>query len=983
MMTLNSKTSDNKSDVKGLTQTGKSSAEITFNDLFRMEDIQRLQDDFSLATGVASIITTPAGNPITQPSNFCSLCSDILHKNIEGASDSYKSEVLNDQPIPEAIIVNPFAIGGMRNAVADITVEGKHVANWLIGHVRDETLPEVDILRHAREIGVDEKDFLKAFLEVPAMSQNRFNKIASMLYTLASQISSSAYQNVIQSRLIDKLKNTEEDLLRKEKNLLETKHRLGMVVDNLPTAMIYQIESYPDGTRQFTYISENVKILNEVSVEAVLADANVLYSQIHPDDMPLLLEAQKEAVAEMRCFRSEVRFILPSGRIRWFQLTSSPHLLPNGGLAWDGIEIDISEFKQAEEALLESESRFRNLFENVQETFYEVDIDGVIQAVSPSVENLSKGQYKPENLIGRSLLDLYADYTEREVFLEVLQSRGFVTDYEIRLKNRDGTVVECAISSKLQCNSDGRPEKIIGSLVDISKRKHAEKALHESEARFKALHNASFGGISIHDKGVILDCNQGLSDMTGYSMAELIGMDGLLLIAEKSRNYVMDKIISGYEKPYEAMGLRKNGEEFPMRLEARNIPYKGKKVRTVEFRDITEQKAIEIKREKLQEELIQAKKMESVGRLAGGVAHDFNNMLGVILGYSELALEETGENQPIYSTLKGIQLAAQSSADLTRQLLAFARKQTVAPAVLDVNKTMDSMLSMLRRLIGEHIDLAWLPGKNLGKVKIDPSQLDQILANLAVNARDAIRDTGKLTIKTGDEVINEAYRLEYLDAVPGEYVVLTVSDTGCGMDPETLSHLFEPFFTTKEIGKGTGLGLATVYGIVKQNNGFIQVYSEPGQGTTFKIYLPRYTSKAEQVPESQTAHLTMHGFETILLVEDEPMILDMTKTMIEQQGYIVLPARTPGEAILVAEEYPDDIHLLLTDVVMPEMNGRDLAHFLSPILPGMKRLFMSGYTADVIAHHGVLDEGVSFIQKPFTRKDLVIKIREVLDAPPE
>ena len=394
--------------------------------------------------------------------------------------------------------------------------------------------------------------------------------------------------------------------------------------------------------------------------------------------------------------------------------------------------------------------------------------------------------------------------------------------------------------------------------------------------------------------------------------------------------------------------------------------------------DITERKQAEAEAEKLQIQLTQVQKMESVGRLAGGIAHDFNNMLGVILGYSELALEQVKAGQPMYSALQGIQQAAQRSADLTRQLLAFARKQTVAPKVLDLNETVAGMLNMLRRLIGENIDLGWLPSERLWPIKMDPTQIDQILANLCVNARDAIGDTGNVTIETANVFIDEAYCADNAGSVPGEHVLLTFNDNGRGMDRETLSHLFEPFFTTKEMGKGTGLGLATVYGIIKQNYGFIDVYSEPGQGTTFKMYLPRYVAKYERLSESEEAKPAAPGHETILLVEDEPMVLELTEVMLKKLGYTVLPAVSPGEAIRLAREHAGEIHLLMTDVVMPEMNGRDLARNLLSIYPDLNRLFMSGYTADVIAHHGVLEEGVQFIQKPFTMQDLAAKIRYVL-----
>jgi nitrogen-specific signal transduction histidine kinase/ActR/RegA family two-component response regulator len=395
--------------------------------------------------------------------------------------------------------------------------------------------------------------------------------------------------------------------------------------------------------------------------------------------------------------------------------------------------------------------------------------------------------------------------------------------------------------------------------------------------------------------------------------------------------------------------------------------------------DITERKRAEDERGKLQAQLNQAQKMESVGRLAGGIAHDFNNMLSVIIGHTEIALDQVDSAQPLHEDLDEILRAAHRSAHLTRQLLAFARKQTISPKVLDLNETVEDMLKMMRRLIGEDIDLLWKPGRDFWPVKVDPAQIDQILANLCVNARDAISGVGKVTIETVNVTFDEAYCANHIGFVPGEFVLLAVSDDGCGIDKETQEKLFEPFFTTKGVGQGTGLGLATVYGIVKQNNGFINVYSEPGQGTTFKIYLPRHQGKAEQMQKEGPAAPAVHGHETILLVEDEPAILSMGKAMLERLGYRVLTAGTPGEAIRLAEEHPGEIHLLMTDVVMPEMNGRDLAKNLLSLYPNLKRLFMSGYTANVIVHHGVLDEGVHFIQKPFSRKDLAAKVREALE----
>ena len=475
--------------------------------------------------------------------------------------------------------------------------------------------------------------------------------------------------------------------------------------------------------------------------------------------------------------------------------------------------------------------------------------------------------------------------------------------------------------------------------------------------------------------------NREHESLLGYGVGEIAGRHITEWNVPESEDAVLktiEVVMTQGKASVEASLLRKNGGSVPFILTGIKFEAQGQRYLMGLGIDITDRKRAEAEAEKLQVQLTQGQKMESVGRLAGGIAHDFNNMLGVILGYSELALERVEAGQSMYSALHGIQQAAQRSADLTRQLLAFARKQTVAPKILDLNETVAGMLNMLRRLIGENINLAWLPSDSLWMIKMDPTQIDQILANLCVNARDAIGDTGKVTIETANVFVDEAYCAEHAGSVPGEHVLLVLNDNGRGMDRETLSHLFEPFFTTKEIGKGTGLGLATVYGIIKQNNGFINVYSEPGQGTTFNMYLPRFVAKRERLLVSEAAKPTAPGHETILLVEDEPMVLEMTAVMLEHQGYTVLPAVSPREAIRLAREHVSEIHLLMTDVVMPEVNGRDLARSLLSLYPDLKPLFMSGYTADVIAHHGVLDEGVEFIQKPFTMQDLVAKIRNVL-----
>ncbi|GAW66368.1 histidine kinase [Geoanaerobacter pelophilus] len=396
------------------------------------------------------------------------------------------------------------------------------------------------------------------------------------------------------------------------------------------------------------------------------------------------------------------------------------------------------------------------------------------------------------------------------------------------------------------------------------------------------------------------------------------------------------------------------------------------------IRDLTEKARMEAEKARLAEQLLQSQKMEAVGQLAGGVAHDFNNMLGVIIGNAELAMMGVEPTGKLHERLQGIQDAANRSADITRQLLAFSRQQHAEPKVLDLNEVIGNMLKMLHRLIGEDIDLAWSPGRDIWKVKLDPTQLDQIMANLCVNARDAIAGVGKLEIRTRNVNLSPEEGKRPVEMPPGEWVMLEVSDSGCGMRREVLERIFEPFYTTKEVGRGTGLGLATVFGIVKQNYGYIEVQSEPGVGTSFRIYFPAAQEEAQEVKRRQVA--AIRGNETILLVEDEPSINALATTMLSELGYRVLAAGSPEEAVKVANGGKMKIDLLLTDIIMPGMNGRDLSELLHQSHPDMKCLFMSGYTSDIISQRGNIGQEVCFVQKPFTTQALAAKVREALQA---
>ena len=691
---------------------------IAFEDLFNLADIQRLQNEFSAATGVASIITHPDGTPLTEPSNFCRLCSSIIRKTEKGLTNCYRSDQELGRPHPDGPIVQPCMSGGLWDAGAGISVGGHHIANWLIGQVRDEAQDEEKMRAYAREIGADEKTFLEAFREVPAMAREQFDQVASALFTMANLLSTTAYQNVQQARFIDE-RRWAEKALREEKTLSEE------YINALPGLFyVFDTERFVRWNRKYSEVSGY--------------SPKELAEMYGPD---FFEGSDRELIAE----------------------------------------------------------RMRNVF---VEGFADVEAD-------------------------------------------------FVT--------KDGRRIPHYFTGHL-VEIDGEPH-LVGLAIDITQRRRAEE-----------------------------------------------------------------------------------------------------------------------EQERLQSQLLQAQKMESVGRLAGGVAHDFNNMLGVILGHAELAIEQVDRADPLHANLEEIEKSARRSAELTRQLLAFARKQTVAPRVLDLNDLVTSTLKMLQRLIGEDIDLEWSPGEMLWPVRMDPSQIDQILANLCVNARDAIDGVGKITIETENAAFDEAYCEHHAGFTPGEYAVLTVSDDGCGMEKEILAHLFEPFFTTKGVGKGTGLGLATIYGIVRQNQGFVHVYSEPQRGSSFRVYLPRKGGVAAQVDTDRGEQVVRGGKETILLVEDEEANRKLGARMLRRLGYQVLVASTPRVAIEISEEQAGPIDLLLTDVVMPEMNGRALAEEILVRRPKVKLLFMSGYTANVIARRGVLDEGVHFLEKPFATRDLASAVRRALES---
>ena len=706
----------------------------------------------------------------------------------------------------------------------------------------------------------------------------------------------------------------------------------------------------------------------------------------HPDDVAADVQFSQEVLAGARpSFQMAKRYVHHDGRIVWAQLDVT--LVRDAGgapLHFVAQVQDITEQHQAGEALRRSEAVHAKMVANIGDVIVIVDRQGINRYKSPNVERVFG--WKPEELVGTGAFDnVHPDdaHALHNVFGALARAPGSAGTTQFRYRCKDGRYkwVEISVVNLLD---DPDINGILGNYQDITERKLAATALQDSETRYRNLFEEAGDGIFYFsaDDGRIIQANQAFARMHGYTVAELQGMSLQALDTPESARLAPERIarlLAGESMHFEVTHLHKDGHAFPMEVSA-SLVVAGERLIQGFHRDITERRRAESEQEKLQAQLLQAQKMESVGRLAGGVAHDFNNMLAVILGTTDVAMEQLDPSNPVYGDLQEIRAAAERSADLTRELLTFARKQTVAPQVLNLNDSVPSLLAMLRRLIGEDIRLVWRPDPMLWSILMDPSQFGHILTNLCVNARDAIADVGTVTIETTNCVFDESFCERHADATPGEYVRVTVTDDGTGMSGDVLTQLFEPFFTTKKAGEGTGLGLATVYGAVRQNLGFITVSSTIGQGATFELHFPRHIGVLKSARRSGALAIPVGGQETILIVEDEPSILRLTTRVLEAQGYAVLGAGSPDEAIRLAKEHPGDINLLLTDVVMPAMNGRDLTNALLKIRPTIRPLFMSGHTADVIANRGMLITGVSFLQKPFSTRALTDKVREVLDA---
>ncbi len=639
---------------------------------------------------------------------------------------------------------------------------------------------------------------------------------------------------------------------------------------------------------------------------------------------------------------------------------------------------DITERKRTERAGQESALLIERIINAIPARVFWKDKNLVYLGCNPAFAH-DAGFANPEDVIGKD--DFHMGWREQAESYRA-DDRAVIESGDAKLLIEEMQTTPTGdkialLTNKLPLrNTDGEIVGVLGTYLDITTLKQSQKS---NDLLTIAVEQAAEAIIITDQTGRMVYVNPVFETITGFTRADALGQNPRMLKSGKHDEdfyrRMWSELNAGRVFRGRMINKRKDGTLYED--ESTISPVRDATGKTTHYvavkRDLSHEMHLEA-------QVYQSQKLVSVGRLAGGVAHDFNNLLMGIMGYVELCKEGIEPEHPIREWLDDIAECSQRSADITRQLLAFARKQVIEPRILNLNDAVESMLKLLRRLIGENVNLAWRPGRGIYAVMIDPAQLDQILANLCINARDAITGVGEIVIETECARIDADYCASHPDAIPGDYVCLSISDDGCGISKEDLAQVFEPFFTTKGLGKGTGLGLSTVYGIAKQNFGSVYAYSEPGTGSIFKVYLPEVEAESVTTHGIGKADAPRGRGETILLVEDEKSLRVTCGVFMESLGYRVIIAETPGEALTITAQHPGDIDLLLTDVIMPGMDGRQLADRICVAMPRVKVLFMSGYTADVITRRGVLDKGIHFMAKPFTLIDLARKVRELLDA---
>src|SRR5229473_5853295 len=747
----------------------------------------------------------------------------------------------------------------------------------------------------------------------------------------------------------------------------QSEEKYAKMVHSSPDAIT--LRSLPD--RRYLEVNEGFARLTGYTAEEVLGKT--------PGELNLWVEREphrttlRKLEAEGQVTGEEFRFRTKSGEIRYGRV-SAVRVAVNGKQCMLSVTHDITDRKRAEEAL----SQLASIVESSDDAIVGKTLDGTIVSWNAGAERIYG--YSASEVVGKPVSILLPEKERDEVpeILRRLSKDERIHHYETVRVRKGGQQINVSVTISPVKDAEGI---IIGASAiarDITDRKRVEEKLQESESHFRSLvHDAPYGIYRVTLDGRLLHVNPAVVKMLGYeSDEELMRCDvekDICRDPETHQRLVRDYWRKQDFRDVEAQWRRKDGKIITVKMTGHPVLEKADSPAYFEVfaEDITERRSLE-------SQLLQSQKMEAIGRLAGGIAHDFNNLLGVILGHSDILEQQIGGNDRFRKSVEATRNAAERAAALTMQLLTFSRKQVIEPTVIDLNASVMEIEKMLHRVIGEDIELSIRLQPDLGRVKADPGQLSQVLLNLAVNSRDAMPSGGKLIIETANADLDDTYGRQHLGARPGPHVMLAVSDTGTGMDSETLSHIFEPFFTTKETGKGTGLGLSMVYGIIKQSNGYIMAYSEPGRGTTFKIYFPRTQESASPVQKANDE--IPSGTETVMVVEDEVALRELTCVLLEDAGYTVLESSGAEDALETAKDTQCKIDLLLTDIVMPRLDGRELANQMVSLRPDLKVLYMSGYTDAIIVDRGVLTQGTVLVQKPFTKRTLLQKVRETLDS---
>ena len=1016
-----------------LTQPLDNAEGLQFSDLFNIEDIQRLQDQFANATGVASIITAPDGTPITRPSNFTRLCSEVIRGTEKGRCNCFKSDAALGRQDPSGPIVQPCLSGGLWDGGASISVDGKHIANWLIGQVRNEAQDEEQMLRYADEIGADREVFRQALEEVPVISKERFAQIAQALFTLAGELSSRAYLNVQQARFINEHKQAEEALRRSEDRLEEA----------MDQARIAYWE-WDAASNTFTFNDRFYALYRTTAErEGGYRMPSEVYARefLPPEEQHLVSKSIAKVLSgETADLQLEHLIRRRDGELRHIVVRINVVLDDKGCvMGTRGSNQDITDLKRAEEAMRESEERYRSFFDQASDGILLMSLAG--KQIDLNKAYAQMHGYTVQEMIGLEVKDL-SDPDTLSLFPDRVSrlNEGHTLNFDVLHYHKDGHLFPIEVSSRLVLFNG---QYCIQSICrDITVRKQMERLLKQSEKKthhlnelLKAMYDIQRLIRTEPDEGKLLDSVCHIFVETRGYLAAWVGVPQpdskqVVAVAHAGRtNRILKEapitwddtpnghgpcgtavrewapcVISDIATDPRFEPWRKEAlaagcgsvASFPILTEKRlwgvlTIKSKQPNAFSEEEIQLLTDLASEvgqamqnihhrIERKRMEEAQRQAQKMVAVGQLAGGVAHDFNNILGANMLQIGLLMERPDLAPEMRRALEELKQGTFRATNLTRQLLMFSRKQAVQMKTLDMKTALESVQGMLSRLLGENIFINLQTAVEPIWVKADQGMIEQVIVNLCVNARDAMPNGGKLTLRAEKLEIKAGSDPVHLDVHPGRFICLSVADTGTGISPEDIKHIFEPFYTTKEVGKGTGLGLATVHGIVQQHEGWIEVESKVGEGTVFRVYLPALAQEQATAAEDKIKQVP-RGRETILLVEDDAMLLRSVISGLQLLGYRVVEAVDGADALLKWQEHSEEIDLMLTDMVMPGgMSGLELAHKIQSTRPGLKVIISSGYSEELIDLNPELYPGITLLPKPYGIPALARTIRQCLDA---